>query len=286
MRRFLPLLLFFAFAASAAWGDTELRLSVPPVPKTLAALHTQTGKDFLVAQRGQLLVAADLSYVQFDYVVNGIIACAQTALENTFFAQRLNRPVTIYIFRNRESYRRGLKKFFALDPISPYGHYGHRQRYIVVNYQTGPGTLVHELTHALMAADFPAAPSWMSEGLASLFEQCRVENNKLLGEQNWRLPELQAAVSAGQTVTLAELFGRDARNFRLLDESLNYAQSRYFCLYLQEIGQLRAVYQKFRDHAATDAHGVKTVENVLQKPLAEIELDWLAWVVRQQWQRK
>ncbi|GHT00368.1 hypothetical protein FACS1894108_12250 [Planctomycetales bacterium] len=285
MHRLLPLLLLFSLTSGAVFGDTNPR-STPAVPKTLAALQTQTGKQFFVAQRGSLLIAADLPRQQFDYVVNGIVACCQKALERTFFTTRLTQPVTIYIFQNKESYARGLKKFFLLDPISPYGHYGHRQRYIVINYQTGPGTLVHELVHALMAADFPDAPIWISEGLASLYEQCRVEDEGLLGEANWRLPELQKALSDGKTVPLERLFGSDAQNFRLMDESLHYAQSRYFCLYLQEIGKLRTVYQTFRDNVKDDRFGVKSVEMVLQKTLPEIERDWLEWVARQRWSKK
>ena len=44
---------------------------------------------------------------------------------------------------------------------------------------TGGGTLSHELTHALMEADFPNAPGWISEGLASLHEQLGANNQPL-----------------------------------------------------------------------------------------------------------
>jgi len=63
-----------------------------------------------------------------------------------------------------------------------------------MNIATGGGTLVHEMTHALMAPDFPQAPIWISEGLASLYEQCRVEKQSLKGDPNWRLPELKRAL--------------------------------------------------------------------------------------------
>lgn len=259
---------------------------LPAVPKSLETLQAQTGKEFMTARRGAFLVAGDLTPKQFDYVVNGILACCQTALERSFFAQRPQLPVTIYIFKNQESYEKGLRRFFNMAPISPYGHYGHHNRYIVINYQTGPGTLVHELTHALMAPDFPEAPVWISEGMASLYEQCRVENDTLVGEQNWRLPELKKAAAAGQTVPLRRLFSSDTKNFRLMRESLNYAQCRYFCMYLQEKGVLAEVYRRFRDEYRRDTTGVQVIESVFGQPLEAIERNWLRWVESQQWEKK
>jgi hypothetical protein len=254
------------------------------VPKTLAALQLQTGAEFLTARRGIFLLAADLPPQQFDYLVNGILATCREALEKQFFAKRPQNTVTVYIFKNHDSYRRHLRDFFHLaEPISPYGHYGHTHRYIVVNYQTGPGTLTHELTHALMAADFPDAPVWISEGLASLFEQCRVENGALLGEANWRLPELQQALAEKKLVPLAELFRSTNQDFRLMNESLRYAESRYFCLYLQERGMLAPVYREFRGAVSSDPDGANTVAKILAKPLAEIDADWRTWLTQQKW---
>lgn len=253
------------------------------VPKTKEALEIQLGKGFTVVRRGIFLIASDLDEKRFDYVVNGVFACCRELLEREFFSKAPSKVVTVYIFANRESYVRSLREHFGMEPISPYGHYGHTKRYIVVNYATGPGTLVHEMTHALMAADFPRAPIWISEGLASLYEQCRVENNRLLGEQNWRLPELQKAVARSGLTPLTALLASDTGQFRAMRESLNYAQSRYFCLYLQEKNVLREVYTRFRDNAGKDPSGAQTLEAILGKPLAQIEADWLQWVARQQW---
>ncbi len=254
------------------------------VPKTKEALEIQLGKGFTVVRRGIFLIASDLDDKRFDYVVNGVFACCRELLEREFFSKSPSKVVTVYIFANRESYVRSLREHFGMDPISPYGHYGHTKRYIVVNYATGPGTLVHEMTHALMAADFPRAPIWISEGLASLYEQCRVENNHLLGEQNWRLPELQKAAAKDGLTPLNALFASDTRAFRAMRESLNYAQSRYFCYYLQEKGVLREVYTHFRDNAATDPTGAKTLEAVLGLQLPQIETDWANWIVQQHWE--
>ena len=41
-----------------------------------------------------------------------------------------------------------------------------------MNIDTGGGTLVHEIVHPFIAANFPECPAWFNEGLASLYEQC------------------------------------------------------------------------------------------------------------------
>ena len=204
------------------------------IPHTIEALQRQLGKDFKVVKTGHFLIATDLDEVKADYVINGVFACCHDILLDQFFDTRAEDPVVIYIFRNKKSYYHGLQKYLKMQPVSPYGHYANSQRYIVVNYATGPGTLVHELTHALMAVDFPQAPIWICEGMASLFEHCRVENSKLVGEQNWRLPELQKGIFHNRITPLKILFKFDTKGFRMMRESMHYAQSRYFCKYLEE----------------------------------------------------
>ncbi len=253
------------------------------VPKTKEALLTQTGAGFGVVRRDMFLFASDLPEKEFDRLVNGVFACGRYCLARDFFDIPPRKVVTVYVFRDMESYRRGLRDFFAMKPISPYGHYGHSQRYIVVNYATGPGTLVHELTHALMADDFPSAPIWISEGMASLYEQCRVEKDSLRGDPNWRLPELKRALKSDSVTPLADLFGYSASEFRYSKESLHYAESRYFCMFLEERGLLRPLYHLYRDTVSADPTGRKAVERAFGQPLEEVEKAWRLWLATQEW---
>ncbi len=73
---------------------------------------------------------------------------------------------------------------------------------MLMNVGTGTGTLVHELTHALIKPDFPQVPSWFNEGLASLFEQCTLDNGDICGLPNWRLPDLQNAIRKNELRSL------------------------------------------------------------------------------------
>lgn len=259
------------------------------IPKTSVALLAQVGTGFRVARRGSFLLASDLGAKDFSILLDSILSCATDALGRDYFGKLSpHDTVTIYVFRNAETYRFGMRRLFDMAPISPYGHYGHSQRYIVINYDTGPGTLVHELTHALMARDFPTAPVWLSEGIASLYEQCRVEGKSLKGDPNWRLPELKAALRQGRLPGLTDLFAMSPIRFRQNEESLHYAVSRYFCRYLEGKNQLRLLYASFRDQseATGSVDVVPIIEKLLGKPFPQVEDDWQRWLETETWKPK
>ena len=253
------------------------------VPRTKEGLKEQLGPGFLIYSKQNYIIATDLEKNVADYVVNGVFDNCRRILSSQFFNKKASDIVTIYIFKDKISYTHGLKAYFNMDPISPYGHYGHTQRYIVINYSTGPGTLVHELTHSLMAIDFPSAPIWISEGVASLFEQCKVEDGFLKGEQNWRLPELHRGIETNRLTPLKLLFKSDTKVFRMLRESLHYAECRYFCKYLEDRGLLERVYKTFRDNVKNNKTGIDIVEMAFGKDIDSIEKDWIDWVKLQEW---
>ncbi len=256
------------------------------IPRTKEGLIKQLGKNFNVYQKQNYIIATNLDKSNADYVVNGVFDNCKRILSEQFFDKKADDIVTIYIFKDKASYWAGLKKVLNMSPISPYGHYGHNDRYIVLNYSTGPGTLVHELTHSLMAIDFPGAPIWISEGLASLYEQCRVEDGRLKGEQNWRLPELHRGIKSNRLTPLKLLFQSDTKVFRMLRESLHYSESRYFCKYLQERGVLERVYKAFRNNPENSNNGIKIVELAFGKNIDAVEKDWIDWVKLQEWNGK
>ncbi len=276
----------FAFVVGADAYSFEDKSQQRHIPRTVAGLQKQLGAEFFVYKQNNYIIATDLDKNKADYVVNGVFVNCKKILVNQFFDARADDIVVIYIFKDKSSYFNGMQKYLKMQPISPYGHYGNRDRYIVVNYATGPGTLVHELTHSLMAIDFPGAPIWISEGLASLYEQCRVENGQLVGEQNWRLPELLSGIRSNRLTPLKLLFKSDTKVFRMLRESLHYAESRYFCKYLQEKGLLVRVYKAFRNNPHSSNNGIKVVEAALGKNIDLIEKDWIKWAKQQEWNGK
>lgn len=272
-------------------GPVRVRLTQPPaarlpnLPKTLPELRSMAGADFLCVERSNYLVASDIGPGDYEYLVDGVLDYCSESLIKMFFDKGpvTAKKVNIFVFRNYDSYESGLKRFLGMSPISPYGHYGHSQKYIVINYETGPGTMVHELTHALMSEDFPEAPIWLAEGMASLYEHCRAEGDVLRGDDNWRLPELKTALETGTLTPLSVLLSMSPPVFRGAKESLNYAQSRYFCKYLEELGVLPTVYKEFRNRYSEDPTGAKFIAKACGKPLQNIEESWKRWIGFQYW---
>jgi len=66
--------------------------------------------------------------------------------------------------------RHSLELLLGEHPTTPYGYYSRNKKALVMNIGTGGGTLLHEMVHAMAEADFEDIPSWLNEGLGSLYE--------------------------------------------------------------------------------------------------------------------
>lgn len=230
------------------------------------------------------VVAGLMTPEQLERWCDRTILPAASALWTSYFEVRPDVPITLLLLPEENSYRECAAWLFGDEDISVFGYYRPADRTLVANVGTGGGTLVHELTHALMAFDFPEMPDWFNEGLASLHEQCRyrTDGSGIDGLVNWRLPALQQAVRDGTLRSLSELFSDD--EFRGELEGLNYAHARYFCLYLQRHGLLEEFYRTFRDHADSDPTGVETLSRVFpETSLAVIDTEFRRWVLTLRW---
>ena len=83
-----------------------------------------------------------------------------------------------------------------------------------MNIATGGGTLVHELVHPYVEADFPGAPPWLNEGLGSLFEQSDERDGYIVGLTNWRLPAPRTTLPGRPHVLLEGVEVADRRRTR------------------------------------------------------------------------
>jgi hypothetical protein len=135
-----------------------------------------------------------------------------------------------------------------------------------MNIETGGGTLVHEIVHPFMEANFAACPPWLNEGLGSLYEQCGDAAGHIHGFTNWRLPGLQRAIGEKRVPSFKDLTAMDSSAFYNEDKGTNYAQSRYLCYYLQEKGLLVKFYQEFHTYQQEDPSGFKTLQKILAEP--------------------
>ncbi len=257
----------------------------PPQQETLVQecrreagqLARRLGGGFELLVRPPFVLAGDLPPPELDRWWKQTVAPAYHAMRHSYLKHLPQEPIAVVILAHRQSYRQTVQRLFAQEPVSPYGFYKPGQRIVVVNAATGSGTLVHELTHALMDFDFPQAPDWFSEGLGSLHEQCRFlpQFQGLEGLVNWRLPGLQKALAQGRLRSLQELV--QEKNFRRGNVGLNYAHARYFCMYMQHRGVLEEFYRRFRDGFDQDPSGAQFVEELLG-PWDQLEQEFRTWV--------
>ncbi len=201
-------------------------------------------------------------------------------LRQEYFRKEPLDILTIWLFKDEHSYRENVPRLFHHVPHTPFGYYAHEHKALIMNIATGGGTLVHELVHPFIEADFPDCPPWLNEGLGSLYEQSSERNGRIVGLTNWRLAGLQNAIREDRTIPLERLLTLAADEFYNGDQGLHYAQARYLCLHLQENELLRSYYHKFRERATTDPTGHGTLLDVLgQKDLEEFEAQWKAFVL-------
>lgn len=194
-----------------------------------------------------LVVAGDLPRANLEERYTQVIEPAAAALRQSYFAAVPGEPITLLVLRDAASFREHARRLFGDRPVSPLGFYRPQLRMILVNAQAGDGPLDHELTHALMAFDFPKAPTWLSEGLAALHEDCTLDAsaNRLTGNAAARLATLVEARRRGTAGRLREMLADD--DFHGPQEAVRYAVARHFCRYLQHEGLLETVYRRLRD---------------------------------------
>ncbi|NUP09280.1 MAG: DUF1570 domain-containing protein [Polyangiaceae bacterium] len=201
-------------------------------------------------------------------------------LEKDFFDARPNRILDVFLFGDDRSYEQGVLTLTGSAPTTPYGFYSSRLDGLFMNIATGGGTLVHEIVHPYVEADFEDAPAWLNEGLGSLFEQSAERNGHIVGLTNWRLTGLKRAIRKRALPTFKELAAMNDDVFYADDRGDNYAQSRYLFYYMQEQGLLVPFYEAFRANRAKDRTGYTTLVSTLkEEDMAAFQSRWEAWVM-------
>ncbi|MHB1035780.1 MAG: C39 family peptidase [Pirellulales bacterium] len=211
----------------------------------------------------------------------GTVRWAVEKLKADYFAKDPAEILDIWLFQDDASYMKHAVELFGAKPSTPYGYFSQADRALVMNIQTGGGTLVHELVHPFMAANFPGCPSWFNEGLGSLYEQSREVDGHIHGDTNWRLAGLQQEIKAKRLLSFEKLTATTTREFYEQDKGANYSQARYLCYWLQQKGLLVKFYQQFRADALDDPTGYRTLQAVLGKPdMVAFQKNWEAYVLK------
>jgi hypothetical protein len=213
------------------------------------------------------------------------VAWASRLLRVDYFSRDPGKIITIWVFADEESYMRGASAILGTIPDTPYGYFRPCSRVLVVNAGYGYGTLVHEMVHAYMDGDFPDAPVWFKEGLASLYEAPREEGGHMRGATNWRLPQLQVALARGKAPTFAQMADSGRGDFSGKQGPLLYAMARYLCFFLQERGLLVRFYRAFRARVDDDPTGMTTLRETTAHELGALRTEWERFVAELRFER-
>lgn len=213
------------------------------------------GTDFTILVEAPFVVIGDGEPAAVRRHAEHTVRWAVRHLKAAFFARDPARILDIWLFQDDRSYRRFAKELFGDTPDTPYGYYSAAHGALIMNIGTGGGTLVHEIVHPYIAANFPGCPAWFNEGLGSLFEQSDERNGAIVGLTNWRLHGLQQAIRAHRAPKLSALLRTSSGEFYGADSGLHYATARYLLYWLQQHGKLTAFYRAFQAGRVQDPSG-------------------------------
>ncbi len=215
-----------------------------------------------------------------------LVSWAVSMLRQDWFDRDPDTIIDIWLFAGNESYMKHAKEIFGDTPTTPYGYYSDEHDALVMDIETGGGTLIHEIVHPYMDANFPKCPSWFNEGLGSLYEACEERDGHIAGLTNWRLPGLKDAIAEGTLPSLETLVSTTDSQFYGDESGTNYAQARYLLYYLQEQGLLLDYYKEFHKNTAEDPTGWDTLVSTLhEKDMKAFQKRWEKWVMDLEWKQ-
>jgi hypothetical protein len=105
-----------------------------------------------------------------------------------------------------------------------------------------------------------------------------VGDDNIIGLNNWRLPGLFNNWEDKKLRTLKEMI--IARDFYGKRATINYAQSRYFTMYIQKLGLLTKFYKKLKkEYKNNGTDDIKIIESVLDDNINTINEFYLHFMV-------
>jgi hypothetical protein len=160
------------------------------------------------------------------------------------------------------------------------GSYSHDHKRLVA--QDLGATLRHEFFHVLhwrstvrLGQDHPI---WIQEGLCSLVEDYELEGDTLKPVPSWRTNISKRLVSSGKILPIQKLATIPRDRFTANSPLANYGQARTVFLYLWHKGKLKDWYKAYTDGYRHDPTGVKAIEEVFSKPIADVDKDYRTWI--------
>jgi hypothetical protein len=272
------------------------------IPQTVDGMKQLLGPEYIYLVRDGLFIVSDLDDKTLYPLVTQDFLIYMYVLRRDFF----NKPrktdnakqrtlLTIFLFKNRESYVAGLRKI-GIDVAAEdennigavrngYYYPGKERNFILINYRDnfdlGIATYAHELSHALMRTELSNPPTWINEGLATMVGNSRVVNSHLQYIAGGSVRRTQKSLGEGALLALPEILLLTGKNFSQRENSLQfYDASEQLCRFLHSRDQLLPVYRALRDGGARDA-GAEAIRRVTGLDQDALEKEWHDWLRKQ-----
>jgi tetratricopeptide (TPR) repeat protein len=226
----------------------------------------------------QLVIAARLDQATLDQAA-GYLRVEQQSLEEQIFSHPPDELVRVIIASSLD--------FSKLEHRADVGgHYDDATRTILVK-RPGP-ELRHEYVHALHAADQHALgqehPVWLSEGLATLYEQpgttpsTQPASSRMIPSDTWRLARVQASAKHDSLIPIEKLLTLDRAAFTARAD-LAYGEGGSILLYLYDHQLLKKFYDTYTSGYAKDPSGAAALTQVTGMSLPELQHKWAEWLL-------
>jgi hypothetical protein len=258
----LPLVLLWA----TAYGSTTLEGRNLNYKQHVEELKKKVPEGFTIVIQEPFVVIGDESPAKVRSRAENTVKWTVVRLKKMYFEKDPDHIIDIWLFKNNHSYEKYSKEIFNIEPDTPFGFSSPGDHALIMNIATGGGTLVHEIVHPYMAANFPSCPVWFNEGLGSLYEGCSGRGDEIIGLLNWRLPALQEAIKRNRIISFKKFTALSTYGFYRENPGTHYAQARYLCYYLQQKGLLKTFYHRFQANFTKDPTGFETLKEVLDEP--------------------
>jgi len=267
-----------AGAAQVAHAAERSSAEFAAEAKALADMYEKQygeGYDTYIDNRWHLVYVSALDD-RTRRMVTRILARYAEAQQRMLFPEPLLWNVTV-ILPTVTDYRK------ASPPEKVAGYYRPATR-TLTSISTST-VLIHEFTHALHHSDEVRAnqshPTWLREGLATLYQGARIEAGRFQIQPDPSMAILQGALRDAGIPPMAELLAMDRRAFAEKAE-VCYPYVLHVMLYLHEKGKVETFYETYKAGYAADPTGRKALEMTLGQPLEEIEKAWRAWLLAQE----
>jgi hypothetical protein len=226
------------------------------------------------------------------------------------FAKRPTQPVYILLFTTSVAFDDYSSTHYGIPGRKNLGGFQHRTREIIADVSAGERalpTLAHEMAHSFIAEDFPRAPLWFNECVATVFESPRWVKDEIHGAKwSLRFTLLSRTLSSPATAPQARFdrfFGMEDNEFRGIDPAigvvptsrdpalekaaearglLHFASARYACLWLDDLDPplLTPFYEAWRDTFASDRTGEAAFERIVGATPAAVQGGWMEWAAK------